>query len=77
MKPKSEYVQCDLVSLDRPGTRTTMWLNRPGDFRVGSVVSLRGETEKWKVLRKGADRRPKESLNKEWAVGGLSKRSKT
>ncbi len=75
MKPKSEYVQCDLQS-EETGAFTTMWLDRPGDFRVGSIISLRGETEKWKVLRKGTDRRPKDSLNTDWAVGGLPKRSK-
>jgi hypothetical protein len=76
MSKKSDYVQCDLKSL-LTGNKTTMWLDRSEEFKVGSIISLKGESERWHVLRKGTERKQKGMLNTDWAVGGLKKRKKT
>jgi len=63
------YVQVRLRSTS--GQVLTCWLDKSHKFKEGSIISLRGETERYEVVRKYHTKRPKSQLNKDWRVGGL------
>jgi len=69
---EDQYVQCFLKGVDTE-LLTTMWLNKPDSFKKHSVISLKGETERWMVLRKGNMRLSKDELHTDWNVGGLER----
>lgn len=72
MKEKDpEYVQVVLASLET-GKQQTCWLSRPNTFKMGTVISLKGETEQHEVLRKFRTKIRKSQLNTDWKVGGLA-----
>ena len=62
------YVQCKLRS---GNAETTAWLNRHGDFKVGSILTLKGQETRWTVLSKGSIQKMKDQLHTDWNVGGL------
>ncbi len=67
MTSKAYYTQCGL----RHGKTTTVcWIQGP--FRVGDIISRKGETQKWRVEWRGSRSLPKEALHLDWKVGGLS-----
>ena len=54
------------------GKVQTCWVDKIHKFKVGSVVSLRGKTERHEVIRKYNTRKRKSELNPTWKVGGLN-----
>ncbi len=66
-----EFVQVKLRSLSS-GKVQTCWVDKIHKFKVGSVVSLRGKTERLEVIRKYNTKKRKSELNQVWKVGGLT-----
>ena len=67
----SEYVQVKLLST-KTGLITTCWLDKPSKFEEGSIISLKGDTERYEVIRKYHTKMKKSELHTDWKVGGLS-----
>ena len=60
------------VILRNKNTKQILWLDRTKEFKEGSVISLKGETERWIVEKIYSIEKPKSTLNTRWHVGGLS-----
>jgi hypothetical protein len=59
------------VKLRRYDQEQIVWVDRDDEIEVGSIISLKGEKEKWKVIEIYEPDLDKQEINRNWKVGGL------
>ena len=59
------------VSLKRKNENQIVWVDKEDQIKKGSIISLKGETEKWRVEEIYLPSLDKQEINRNWHVGGL------
>ena len=59
------------VFLNRYNQFQMVWVDRESEIKKGSIVSLKGESEKWKIVDIYHPQINKKEINRDWKVGGL------
>lgn len=63
--------QVSLESVENPGKMRVVWTNEIEGFGLGAVVSLKGESERFKVTGYYEPELDKADIKHGWHVGGL------
>ena len=59
------------VKLQRKNQHQIVWVDKEDQIKKGSIVSLKGETEKWEVEEIFPFQMDRNEINRSWHVGGL------